>query len=262
VKERIAMQSLTGKVIVVCGGGSGIGAASARRLGEEGARVVVGDINAAGAKQTAATITDAGGSGISVEFDLADDDSVAGLIGRAVDEWGTVHGLFNCGADVSPDTIGRDVDLLAADFAVWRRTLEVNWMGFARSARAVIPLMLEEGGGAIVNTSSGAAFGGEPTRPAYAASKAAINTLTRHIATKWGKAGIRCNSVSPGAVLSETLLQTVPAERRSLMLEQARSPRLGEPSDIAAAVAFLLSDDAEWINGQVWTVDGGALMRQ
>jgi NAD(P)-dependent dehydrogenase (short-subunit alcohol dehydrogenase family) len=256
------MRDLTDKIIVVCGGGSGIGAATAARLGDEGARVVVGDLDAVGAKNTAARITDAGGVGIGVEFDLAEDDSVAALIGRAVDEWGTVHGLFNCGADVSPDTIGRDVDLMEADFAVWRRTMEVNWMGFARSARAVIPLLLEQGGGAIVNTASGAAFSGEPTRPAYAASKAAINTLTRHIATKWGKAGIRCNSVSPGTVLSETLLRTVPAERRSMMLERTRSPRLGEPSDIAAAVAFLLSDDAEWINGQVWTVDGGALMRQ
>ena len=256
------MRGLENKTVVVCGGGSGIGAATAVRLGEEGARVVVGDINAAGAKDTAATITDSGGAAISVEFDLADDDSVAALISRAVTEWGTVHGVVNVGADFSPGTLGRDTHVLDADFSVWRRTMEVNWAGFARTTRAVIPLFLQQGGGAIVNISSGAAFSGEPTRPAYAASKAAINTLTRHLVSKWGKDGIRCNSVSPGAVLSETFIRNATEERKAMHLQRARSARLGLPSDIAATVAFLLSSDAEWINGQVWTVDGGAMMRE
>jgi NAD(P)-dependent dehydrogenase (short-subunit alcohol dehydrogenase family) len=140
--------------------------------------------------------------------------------------------------------------------------MEVNWLGFARSARAVIPLFLQQGGGVIVNTTSGAAIAGEPTRPAYAASKAAINTLTRHIASKWGKDGIRCNAVSPGTVLTKTQIASVPPQERAEKLARTRSARLGQPSDIAATVAFLFSTDAEWINGQVWTVDGGALMRQ
>jgi NAD(P)-dependent dehydrogenase (short-subunit alcohol dehydrogenase family) len=140
--------------------------------------------------------------------------------------------------------------------------MEVNWMGFARSARAVIPLFLQQGGGTIVNTTSGAAFAGEPTRPAYAASKAAINTLTRHIASKWGKEGIRCNAVSPGTVLTKTQISNVPSEDRAMKLGMNRSTRLGESDDIAGVVAFLFSDDGEWINGQVWTVDGGMSMRQ
>jgi NAD(P)-dependent dehydrogenase (short-subunit alcohol dehydrogenase family) len=256
------MRDLVDRTIVVCGGAAGIGAAAAIRLAAEGARVVVGDLNAVGAKETAQTINDSGGAAIAVEFDLADDDSVTALIERAVAEWGTVHGVYNCAADFSPGNLGRDVDLLDADFAVWRRTMEVNWMGFARSARAAIPLFLKQGGGTIVNTTSGAAFAGEPTRPAYAASKAAINTLTRHIASRWGKDGIRCNAVSPGTVLTPTQIANVPPEEREMKLARTRSTRLGQPADIAGAVAFLFSADAEWINGQVWTVDGGALLRQ
>jgi NAD(P)-dependent dehydrogenase (short-subunit alcohol dehydrogenase family) len=139
--------------------------------------------------------------------------------------------------------------------------LEVNLIGYANTCRAVIPLLLEHGGGAIVNTSSGAAFAGEPLRPAYAASKAGVNTLTRHIASRWGKKGIRCNGVSPGMVLSETGRTQMSEEFQAAGLAVTRSTRLGKPSDLAAAVAFLLSDDAEWVNGQTWSIDGGSFLR-
>ncbi len=147
------------------------------------------------------------------------------------------------------------------DAAIWRRTLEVNLIGYAHTCRTAIPLLLESGRGAIVNTSSGAAFVGEAVRPAYAASKAGINALTRHIASRWGKEGIRCNGVSPGMVLSETGLATMSEEFKAAGLAGNRSTRLGRPSDLAAAAAFLLSDDAEWINGQTWSIDGGGSLR-
>ncbi|MFI9382112.1 SDR family NAD(P)-dependent oxidoreductase [Kutzneria sp. NPDC052558] len=256
------MRGLAGKTVVVCGGATGIGAGTAERLAAEGMRVVVGDINEPGAKATAERIAEAGGVALSAGFDLAEEESVQALVDLAVTQWGAVHGLVNVGADTSPNTIGRDLDLLEMDFDVWRRTLDVNLLGFVRSSRAVIPLFLAQGGGAIVNVSSGAAFGGEPTRPAYAASKAAINTLTRHVASRWGKAGVRCNAVSPGAVLSEAMINSMSAEFLDGMLARTRSPRLGQPADLAAAVAFLLSDDTAWVNGQVWTIDGGAALRQ
>jgi NAD(P)-dependent dehydrogenase (short-subunit alcohol dehydrogenase family) len=252
---------LAGRRIVVCGGATGIGAATAERLAEEQALVLIGDINLAGATETAGRITAAGGVAVAVEFDLADDDSVRALIDHAVREFGGVDGLFNVGADLSEGTIGRDGDLLAFDPDVWRRTFEVNLMGFARSCRAVLPLLLAQGGGAIVNTSSNAAFVGEATRPAYAASKAGVNALTRHVASRWGKKGVRCNAVSPGLVLSETGAATMSDEFKAAVLASIASTRLGKPADLANAVAFLLSDDAEWVNGQVWSINGGGAMR-
>ncbi|MFC7534104.1 SDR family NAD(P)-dependent oxidoreductase [Actinoplanes sp. GCM10030250] len=252
------MRGLTDKSVVVCGGATGIGAATAQRLAAEGARVIVGDLNIAGASQTAERIGAAGGVAAAVAFDLADEASIGALIDRAVSEYGTVHGLFNVGADLSPETLGRDGDLLEMDPAVWRRTFEVDLLGFALACRAVIPVMLANGGGAIVNTSSLASCVGEATRPAYAAAKAGINALTRHVASRWGTEGIRCNGVSPGLVLSETALATMSDEFKSFGLAATHSTRLGRPADLAGTVAFLLSDDAEWINGQTWSIDGGA----
>lgn len=255
------MRGLTGKRVVICGGATGIGAATAERLGAEGASVTVGDLNIEGARATAGRITSSGGTAVPVEFDLADDDSVRALFDRAVAEHGGVDGLVNIGADLSPGTIGLDTDLSTMDPAVWRRTLEVNLLGYARSCRLAIPMLLARGGGAIVNVSSGAAFAGEPLRPAYAASKAGVNTLTRHVASRWGKEGIRCNGIAPGLVLSETALGTTTEEFQEAALAATRSPRLGRPSDLAAVATFLLSDDAEWVNGQTWSVDGGASLR-
>ncbi|WP_326950162.1 SDR family oxidoreductase [Amycolatopsis sp. NBC_01307] len=251
------MRGLPGKSIVIAGGASGIGAATAVRLAEEGARVVVGDINVDGARATVESITASGGDAVAVEFDLADETSIERLIRSALDRTGRLDGVFNVGADLTPATLGNDVALDGMDAAIWRRTFEVNLIGFARSCRLAIPHLLAAGGGAIVNTSSAAAFVGEAVRPAYAASKAGVNALTRHIASRWGKEGIRCNGVSPGMVLSETALATMSEEFRAAGLAGNRSTRLGRPADLAAAAAFLLSDDAEWVNGQTWSIDGG-----
>jgi NAD(P)-dependent dehydrogenase (short-subunit alcohol dehydrogenase family) len=133
----------------------------------------------------------------------------------------------------------------------------VNVVGTAMLLRAVLPHLLEQGGGSLVLTSSDAAVIGEGERPAYAASKAGINSLSRHIATRWGQQGIRCNTVSPGFVLTEQLDANMDQQMKDWMLKGARSPRHGAPQDIAGAVAFLLSDDGEWVNGQAWRVNGG-----
>jgi NAD(P)-dependent dehydrogenase (short-subunit alcohol dehydrogenase family) len=253
------MRGLQGKRIIIAGGATGIGAAAAERLATEGASVVVGDINLAGAQVTAKRITEAGGSAVAVEFDLADENSVQALADRAVTELGGVDGLCNVGADLS--VMLRDGDLLEMDPAVWRRTHDVNLLGYALTCRAVLPHLLGQGGGVIVNTSSGAAWGGEEKRPAYAASKAGINALTRHIASRWGKEGIRCNALAPGLVMGETQQGQDDQQLQRMALQYARSPRLGEPADLAGAVAFLFSDDAAWVSGQVWSICGGMSLR-
>jgi NAD(P)-dependent dehydrogenase (short-subunit alcohol dehydrogenase family) len=257
------MNGLKGKRIIIAGGASGIGAATAERLAAEGAQIVVGDINTDGAKTTASRIADAGGTALAVEFDLGDPASVRALIDTSVTEFGGIDGLFNVAADVSAEVLGRDGDLLDMDPSVWRRTFEVNLTGYAHTARAVLPLMLEQGGGAIVNTSSMSAHVGDRERAAYQSSKAGINALTRHIASRWGKQGVRCNCVSPGVVLTESAEKmALNADNLAAALQHLPSPRFGKPDDIAAVAAFLLSDDAEWVNGQVWSVNGGAQLRE
>jgi NAD(P)-dependent dehydrogenase (short-subunit alcohol dehydrogenase family) len=257
------MRGLNGKRIIIAGGGNGIGAATSERLGAEGAAVVVGDINLDAAQATAKRIAATGGTALAAEFDLADEQTVRALVDTAVDQLGGVDGLYNVGMNATADVLGRDGDLLGMDPAVWRRTLEVNLLGYAYTARAVLPLLLENGGGAIVNTSSLSAHVGDQTRAGYQASKAGVNALTRHIAGRWGKEGVRANCVSPGVVLTaaaKTMALTPEAEEFTRMT--IPSPRLGKPEDLAGVVAFLLSDDAEWINGQVWSINGGAMMRE
>ncbi|MDZ7783654.1 MAG: SDR family oxidoreductase [Halioglobus sp.] len=249
------MSSLQGKCILVCGGATGIGAATARRLSGEGARVGIGDLNIETARELAAQLTDAGGDVVAWEYDQADESSVNGLVGRATAHFERLDGLFANAADLK--VVLEDGDILSNDLALWERTLRVNLLGTVMLIRAGLPAMLAQGGGALVLTSSEAGGIGEPARPAYAASKAGVNSLCRHVASKWGGEGIRCNAVAPGFVLTEQIEEVMPQEMKDRMLRGVRSPRHGTAQDIAAAVAFLLSDDGEWVNGQTWRVNGG-----
>lgn len=248
------MQRFEDKVIIVAGGATGIGAVTCRRLADEGAKVVVGDINADAAKATADAV-----GGTHLRFDIAREDDCCALVQHAIAEFGGLDGLFNVAADTSKETLGRDseCDLLTVPLDVWQRTLDVNLTGTLLMTRSALPALLERGGGSIVNTLSGLVFYGDRIRPAYLASKGALVALTRHVATRWGKEGIRCNAVAPGFVLTEQVERNVSQEERDHILAINRSPRHGRPEDIAATVAFLLSDDAEWINGQMHLVNGG-----
>lgn len=249
------MKNLQDKAILVCGGATGIGAATARRLSEEGARVGIGDFNIEVARTLVEKLNQAGGNAEAWHYDQADEAAIFYLVQSAITHFGRLDGLFANVADVK--TVLVDGDMLSNDSDLWQRTLRVNVTGTAMLLKAALPQMLEQGSGSLVLTSSDAAVVGEAERPAYAASKAAINSMCRHVCSKWGKHGIRCNTVSPGFVLTEQLEQNMPQEMQDWMLKGARSPRHGDPTDIAAAVAFLMSDDSEWVNGQVWRVNGG-----
>ena len=249
------MRRLDGKIVIVAGGATGIGAATCERLASEGAAVMVGDINMAEARATAARIEAADGKAFPIHCDIADEASVAALVKATIDRHGGLDAIHINAADLS--IIGQDLDVLAVSMEIFDRTIEVDLRGHVLCTRHALPELLKRGGGAIVYTTSGAAFIGEPTRVSYAAAKNGLHALMRHVASRWGKEGIRANAVSPGLVLSETAQANLSAELVAMNLAEARSPRLGKPSDIAAAVAFLVSDDAEWINGQVMVVDGG-----
>jgi NAD(P)-dependent dehydrogenase (short-subunit alcohol dehydrogenase family) len=255
------VRGLTDKVVVVAGGGSGIGEATAIRLADEGARVVVGDLAADNAERVAHDIRASGARAVSCPFDISIDESVEALMAAAVDEFGGVDLLHANAADMTEAAILSDTDAIDVDLAVFDRTIAVNLRGFLLCTRHAIPRMLERGGGAIVYTSSATAHVGEPQRPSYGISKSGINALMRHVSARWGREGIRANCVAPGMVLSKTLLEHSDAEFREFALNLGRVDRLGEPEDIAAAVAFLMSDDASWITAQVISVDGGSTVR-
>lgn len=256
----MGQRGLAGKVAVVVGGASGIGAATAARLGSEGCRVVVGDIAADSAQHTAERIVAAGGTATHVTFDLSDTASVAALIDSAATTFGGVDLMFNVGADMT--TLVHDTDVVDIEFDLWDRVMTVSLRGYVAAMKYTIPHMLNAGGGAIVNMSSAAAFQGEPARPAYATAKAGIGALTRHVAARWGKDGIRCNAVAPGFTATEAI-RAVPQwpQLEAGALKRIRGNRVGDPDDIAALVAFLLSDEGEWINGQVVNIDGGTVLR-
>jgi NAD(P)-dependent dehydrogenase (short-subunit alcohol dehydrogenase family) len=257
------MRRLEDKVAIVVGGATGIGAATSRRLAAEGASVVVADVNMPGAARTAAAIAEDGGRAEAIELDLAEEPSVAALVEQTVSVFGGVDLLDNNAADTSAAAMIGDLDAVTIDMGLWDRIFAVNLRGFVLTCRYAIPAMLERGGGSIVNIASGSGLSGEPDHVAYGCSKAGVIQLARHVATRWGKEGIRCNAIAPGLIVTEKVAAMGPMfdEFSGLILARVLTPRLGRPEDIAATVAFLLSDDAGYISGQVFPVDGGHFVR-
>ena len=253
-------ERLEGKCIIVIGAGTGIGAATVRRLASEGARVCVADINGDAARAVADSVVAGGGDAFAVPVDITDEASVGAAVEQAVGKLGKLDGAHVNAADLR--VIFQDSDALDVDMAVFDRTLDVNLRGHLRCTRAVLPHLLANGGGAIVYTTSAAADAAEPTRPSYAVSKSGLNALMRHVASRWGREGITSNCVAPGFVLTPEMIAggQVPEDFIKQCLTGVHSTRLGKVEDIAAMVALLLSEDGRWINGQVMHVNGGALM--
>lgn len=253
------MRGLKGKVAVIAGAATGIGKATAIRLGEEGVSLALGDINVAGVEAVARQVNAAGGKAVAAACDISDDASVKALVDCAVKTFGGLDFMYANAADLS--LCLNDTDAVDVSLDLFDRTIAVNLRGHLLCTRHAIPEIQKRGGGAIVYTTSAAAFAGEPERVSYAVSKSGIHALMRHVASRWGKEGIRSNAVAPGVVLTENSTANMPDEMRAMILQMGRSPRLGRPDDIASMVAMLFSDDGEWINGQIVSVDGGVTMR-
>lgn len=238
-----------GRVVVVTGAAHGIGRAVAERLNAEGASVVLGDIDQPAAAAVAAGL--APGSAVAVECDLHTTDSVNAMLAQAVDAFGQVDVLVN----VAGGTIEMPAFDEISDEA-WQQVLDLNLTGTMRCIRAALPHLRQRPGAGVVSISSVnglAAFGDEP----YSSAKAALTMLTRNLAVELGPAGIRVNAVAPGTIRTRVWDdQPGGADRLKPLYPLGR---VGEPADIAAAVAFLASEDAAWITGVTLPVDGGAL---
>ncbi|MER6425207.1 SDR family NAD(P)-dependent oxidoreductase [Streptomyces sp. NPDC001137] len=236
--------------VLVTGAARGIGAATARRLAEEGARVLLTDVDPAEAERTANALREQGLAAEALGCDVADRSSVEAAVAHAVDAFGSLDVLVNSAASCTPDTAlfedGPD--------EAWDRDLDITLTGTYRCCRAALPHLAASGRGAVVNIGSVNAlqdFGNH----AYSAAKAALLSLTRTMAAHVAARGVRVNLVMPGTV------RTSAWEGREDELEALRPlyplGRVGEPADIAAAVAFLASREASWITGTSLTVDGG-----
>jgi NAD(P)-dependent dehydrogenase (short-subunit alcohol dehydrogenase family) len=251
------MRPSTDKIAIVTGAGSGIGRASARLLAQRGTAVAIADIDGDRAGLVAAEIRAAGGRALAIAVDVADEAQVRAMIATTVAEFGGLDILHNNAADVSAATYFRDMGVTDMDLELWNHVMSVNLGGAMLGCKHAIPEMLRRGGGAIVNTSSLSSTAGQDSSLAYSSSKGALNTLTRYIATTYGKQGIRCNAVAPGYVLTDAA-RNAPAHIVDIYKDHALTPYLAEPEDIASVVAFLASDDARGITGQLIIADCGA----
>lgn len=240
-----------GRVAIVTGAAAGIGRATAGRLAAEGARVLVADLNRAGAEQAARELRTAGGEAVPQAVDVSAEADVEAMVARAVREWGRLDILHNNAAATAPAFLARDKLIADMDAAFLMRTLEVNLLGTVLGCKHAIPQMIRNGGGSIINMSSDLASGGtEGAPPAYAASKAGVEAITRYVAVQYGKRGIRCNALAPGVTLSGSVRENIPPPVLEIMRHGVYARFTGTPDDQAAVVAFLASDDARYLSGE------------
>ncbi|KAH8714762.1 short-chain dehydrogenase/reductase SDR [Ilyonectria robusta] len=252
------MSGVSGLRIIVAGGASGVGKALSQLLAKQGAKLVIGDVNIKGAQGVADDIVAQGGFAVAIYFDLSKENTIKNLMDAGAEKLGGLDGLVNMGADLRPETMGRDARIDDMDTDVWHRTLQVNLTGYALSTKHSLPHFLEQGKGSIVNISSMAAYGSQLTRPAYAASKAGVESLTRHTAAVRAPDNIRVNAVAFGPIATPPMLEA--AKQPVVQEALARLPlrRMGRPNEAAQVVAFFLSDSSSYVTGQVLGVNGGS----
>jgi meso-butanediol dehydrogenase/(S,S)-butanediol dehydrogenase/diacetyl reductase len=244
---------LEGKVAVVTGGGSGIGAATARRFAREKASVVIADLSGTRAAGVASQITQEGGNVRWLKMDAADPEGVQAAIRLATDSWGRLDVMFNNAG------LGTVEALETMTLETWNRTLAVTLTSAFLGIKYSLPIMREQGGGSIVNTASISGTAGDYGMTAYNAAKAGVINLVRGAALESAKYGIRINCVCPGAIDTRVskLLGGNDIEGFKRKLSQNPIGRMGEPEEIANTVLFLASDEASFITGAMIVVDGG-----
>jgi len=247
---------LKDKVIIITGAGSGLGAATARLSGKEGAKVVLSDINLDGAQSVAKEITEAGGSALVIGANVAKYDEVENLINTTIEVYGRIDSIVN-NAGIGPKNMVRTHEHTMED---WHNVIAVNQTGVFYCMKLAIEKMLATGGGSVVNIASLAGLKASGKNLSYSASKFAVVGMTKSAALEYASKNIRVNAVCPGyskSALLDQLLSMRP-DMDELLLRFVPMKRFGEATEIAEAVVWLASDETRFITGQTITLDGGA----
>jgi NAD(P)-dependent dehydrogenase (short-subunit alcohol dehydrogenase family) len=248
--------NLQGRTAIVTGAGTGIGLAFARRLAMDGAHVVLADLE--GAEQAAASLAREGRSVLGLQADIASESSVSAMVETTLQRFGAVDILVNNAAVSATLKLKKFEELTLAE---WQHVLAVNTIGVFLCCRAVAPHMRARRRGRIINVASGTAFKGAPFLLHYVASKGAVISMTRALARELGGDAITVNAIAPGYTLSEGNLANAAfaAAHREAAIASRALPRDAYPEDLVGALAFLASDDAAFVSGQILAVDGGSV---
>jgi NAD(P)-dependent dehydrogenase (short-subunit alcohol dehydrogenase family) len=244
---------LEGKVALITGAGSGIGRASAIRFAEEGARIVVAEIDPTLGLGTVEAVRAAGGEACCFETDVTDEASVARCVEGAVAANGHLDVLFNCAGG----SLASDAPITEVDWSVYRRTMSLDLEGTLLVCRHAIPALIRAGGGSVVNSSSLVALQGGHPMHVYSSAKGAILSFTRSIAGTYAKQGIRANAICPGIVLSERIRSRFGEQAEGATLGEDHPFGIGEPVDIANVALFLASDESRMVTGAMIPAEGG-----
>ena len=246
---------LQGKVAVITGAASGMGKAIALVYAQEGAKVVVSDINFEGANQTVSEIVSNGGMATAVATNVTKEDDVQNLIDTAVKVYGTLDILVN-----NAGVMDNFYPAAEVTDELWERTFAINTTGPMRTIRKALPIFIEKGSGVIVNVASAGGLFGSRAGAAYTSSKHAVVGLTKNVGFQYAPLGIRCNAIAPGGV-NTNIGATISAPNEFGMARAMAginlNPRMGESEEIASVALFLASDDSSFVNGTVITADAG-----
>ena len=255
------MSTFQGKTVIVTGGAMGLGLAASKVLAQKGANLALVDYNEDALNKAKAEIDGLAPNAkiITVVADVSNEQAVKNYVDTTVAQFGTIDGFYN-----NAGIEGKQAPLVDYDLEVFKKVIDINLMGVYYGLKHVIPVMQKNGGGKIVNVASVGGIRGVINQMPYVASKHAVSGMTKNAAIEYGKDGIYTNAIAPGAILTpmvaEAFKQVNPADPKAAEAEYAqRNPtrKLGDPKDVGNLVAFLLSDECQYVNGQTIAIDGG-----